>query len=165
MANDFGDADYMSEALKIATVRGSDPKLSPIGCIIVRDGKILASARNRVEEDHDPTAHAEIVAIRAATAKLGLPELRGTTLYSTLQPCGMCTMASIWAKVRHIVYGAGRADVHDMYFEDRHVNTLDFVADAFRDDITIKGGVRRFECASLYYRPGDNPPLEEQGNL
>ena len=165
MAHDHGDADHMGEALKIATERGSDPKLSPIGCLIVRDGKILAIERNRVEEEHDPTAHAEIVAIRAATAKLGLPELRGATLYSTLQPCGMCTMASIWAKVRRIVYGAGREDVHRMYFEDRHVNTLDFVADAFRDDFSIEGGVRRFECASLYYQPGDNPPLEEQGNL
>ena len=86
-------------------------------------------------------------------------------LYSTLQPCGMCTMASIWAKVGRVVYGAGRDDVHRMYFEDRNVNTLAFVADAYRDDIVIEGGVLRAECAALYYGPDDDPPLEEQGNL
>ena len=61
-------------------------------------------------------------------------ELRGATLYSTLQPCGMCTMASIWSKVGRVVYGAGRADVHAMYFEARDIDTLDFVAKAYRDD-------------------------------
>ena len=58
-------------------------------------------------------------------------ELRDAVLYSTLQPCGMCTMASIWAKVGRIVYGAGRDDVHEMYFEDRHLSTENFIRDAF----------------------------------
>jgi tRNA(adenine34) deaminase len=92
-------------------------------------------------------------------------ELRGATLYSTLQPCGMCTMASIWSKVGRVVYGAGRDDVHQMYFEDRHVDTLTFIADAYRDDIVIEGGCLREECAKLYYGPEDDVPLEEQGNL
>ena len=155
----------MREALRVATERGREPSLNPIGCVIVRDGEVVAAERNRVDEEHDPTAHAEIVAIRAAGAKLGDPELRGAVLYSTLQPCGMCTMASIWAKVGRIVYGAGRSDVHQMYFEDRHVNTLAFVADAYRNDIVIEGGVLRADCAALYYGPDDQPPLEEQGNL
>ena len=92
-------------------------------------------------------------------------ELRSATLYSTLQPCGMCTMASIWSKVGRVVYGAGREDVHQMYFEDRHVDTLTFIADAYRDDIVIEGGCLRTECAELYYGPDDDVPLEEQGNL
>ncbi len=165
MTDRSDDVAFMRKALKAATEKGTDPNTSPIGCVIVRDGEILAVARNRVDDDHDPTAHAEIVAIRAAAARLGSANLRGTTLYSTLQPCGMCTMASIWAKVRRIVYGAGRQDVHRMYFEDRHVNTLDFVGDAYREDITIGGGVLRAECARLYYGPDDDPPLEEQGNV
>ena len=100
------------------------------------DGEVLAQEKNAVAESRDPTAHAEITAIRQACARLGRPDLRGATLYSTLQPCGMCTMAAIWAKIGRIVYGAGRSDVHRMYFEARHVDTLDFVADAYRDDIT-----------------------------
>ena len=70
-------------------------------------------------------------------------KLRGATLYSTLQPCGMCTMASIWSKVGRIVYGAGRDEVHRMYFEARHVDTLDFVARTYRDDLTITSASRR----------------------
>ena len=162
---DTQDERFMREALHIATERGSDPSVSPIGCVIVKDGRIVAIERNRVEEQCDPTAHAEITAIRTAGAALRDPELRGAVLYSTLQPCGMCTMASIWSKVERVVYGAGREDVHRMYFEDRHTDTLAFIADAYRKDIAVEGGVLRAECAALYYGPNDDPPLEEQGNI
>ncbi len=73
-------------------------------------------------------------------------------------------MASIWAKVGRIVYGAEREQVHQMYFEDRHYDTMEFVRDAFRDDLTFTGGVLAEACAELYYRPGDDVPIEEQGN-
>lgn len=159
------DERFMREALKTATERGDDPRLSPIGCVIVMDGKIIAAERNRVAERQDATAHAEIEAIRAAGKGFENGELRGATLYSTLQPCGMCTMASIWSKVGRIVFGAGREDVHRMYFEARHVNTLDFISEAYRDDIGIEGGALREDCARLYFRPGDDVPEEEQGNL
>jgi tRNA(adenine34) deaminase len=86
-------------------------------------------------------------------------------LYSTLQPCGMCTMAAIWSKVGRVVYGAGRNDVHKMYFEARHVDTLAFIEDAYRDDISIAGGALRDACAELYYGPDDDLPSEEQGNV
>jgi tRNA(adenine34) deaminase len=74
-------------------------------------------------------------------------------------------MASIWAKVGRVVYGAGRHDVHQMYFEARHVDTLDFVAEAYRDDISIEGGCLRAECAELYYPPDADLSEEEQANL
>jgi tRNA(adenine34) deaminase len=77
----------------------------------------------------------------------------------------MCTMASIWSKVRRVVYGAGREDVHKMYFEVRQIDTLDFVRKAYRDDIEIVGGCLRDECARLYYGPDDLVPREEQGNV
>jgi tRNA(adenine34) deaminase len=159
------DERYMREALRIACEDGSDPSLSPIGCVIVLRGDILCGRRNRVAEHHDATAHAEIEAIRAAGVSFENGELRDATLYTTLQPCGMCTMASIWSKVGRIVYGAGRADVHKMYFEARHVDTLDFVAKAYRDDLRIEGGVLKDECAKLYYRPWDKVPENEQGNI
>jgi tRNA(adenine34) deaminase len=159
------DEHYMREAIRVASEEGTDPSLSPIGCVIVRDGDILALRRNRVKEHHDATAHAEIEAIRAAGAAFENGELRDATLYTTLQPCGMCTMASIWSKVGRIVYGAGREDVHKMYFEARHVDTLDFVAKAYRDDLVIDGGVLKDDCARLYYRPWDKVPKDEQGNI
>lgn len=159
------DETYMREAIRVAIEKGTDPALSPIGCVIVMNGNVLAARRNKVEEHHDAVAHAEIEAIRAAGASFDNGELRGATLYTTLQPCGMCTMASIWSKVGRIVYGAGREDVHAMYFEARHVDTLSFVTKAYRDDLTIEGGVLRDQCAKLYYRPWDRVPKKEQGNI
>lgn len=144
---------------------GSDPADTPIAAGIVLDGRVLSLERNRTAADHDATAHAEIVAIRAAGRAVGDMELRGATLYSTLQPCGMCTMASIWSKVGRVVYGAGREDVHRMYFEDRQIDTLDFIRDAWRDDLRFDGGCLRDECARLYYRPWDEVPQAEQGNV
>jgi tRNA(adenine34) deaminase len=74
-------------------------------------------------------------------------------------------MASIWSKVGRIVFGAGREDAHKMYFEARHIDTLSFVAKAYRDDLAITGGVLREDCAQLYYRPWDKVTAEEQGNI
>lgn len=159
------DETWMRMAIDIARSKGSDPSTSPLGCVIVRDGKVLGAERNQTQELPDATAHAEMMAIRRACEGIGDMELRGATLYSTLQPCGMCTMATIWSKVGRVVYGAGRAHVHRMYFEDRHINTLDFIADAYRDDIEITGGCLAAECATLYYGPNDDVPEEEQGNI
>ncbi|MBB3860146.1 tRNA(adenine34) deaminase [Novosphingobium hassiacum] len=159
------DEDWMARARDLAIARkGTDPANTPIAAIIVRDGELLAHGINRTQEHCDPTAHAEIMAIRAAGKHSGEMRFPGVTLYSTLQPCGMCTMASIWAGVSRIVYGAGRDDVHEMYFEDRHLSTMDFVADAFKDDLTLTGGVLSDECAKLYYRPWDDVPEEDQAN-
>ncbi|MEH3106868.1 MAG: nucleoside deaminase [Sphingomonas fennica] len=159
------DERWMREAIRVARSKGSDPATSPLGCVIVRDGRVIAAERNQTQELPDATAHAEMMAIRRGCEGLGDMELRGATLYSTLQPCGMCTMASIWSKVGRVVYGAGRDDVHPMYFEARHVDTLAFIADAYRDDIVIEGGCLAAECATLYYGPDDEVPEEEQGNL
>lgn len=164
------DETWMREALRVATSRGSDPSVTPIGAVVVHGGRIVAEARNECDTLHDPTAHAEMVAFRHAGAMLASEdnpagEMRGATLYSTLQPCGMCTMASIWAKVGRVVYGAGRDDVHRMYFEARHTDTIAFIADAYRDDIGIEGGVLREACAALYYGPDDVVGQDEQGNL
>ncbi|WP_454280592.1 nucleoside deaminase [Sphingomonas sp. Marseille-Q8236] len=159
------DEHWMRMAIDVARSKGSDPSTSPLGSVIVLDGRVLAAERNQTHELPDATAHAEMMAIRRACEGEGEMELRGATLYSTLQPCGMCTMASIWSKVGRVVYGAGREDVHDMYFEARHVDTLSFIADAYRDDIVIEGGCLREECAGLYYPPDADLPIEEQANL
>jgi len=162
---DGADLRFMARALDLARTGAETPGASPIGCVIVMDGKVVAEGHNEVGIRHDPTAHAEMVAIRRAGAALERDELRGATLYSTLQPCGMCTMASIWSRIGRIVYGAGREDVHKMYFEDRHLDTTNFIRDAYRKDIKVVAGVMVQECAALYYGPDDNPPIEEQGNI
>jgi len=159
------DEDFMRHAIALARQGAATQGAGPIGCVIVLDGEIIAEAHNEVDRRHDPTAHAEITAMRRAGEKLGRSQFRGATLYSTLQPCGMCSMASIWAGISRIVHGAGRPDVHRMYFEDRHFNCNDFILDAFKDDLTVTAGVLVKDCAQLYYKPDDNPPLEEQANI
>ncbi len=77
----------------------------PVGAVIVRGGSVLAQARNRTIGDHDPTAHAEIVAIRAACAALGNERLIGCDLYVTLEPCAMCAAAISFARVRRLYWG------------------------------------------------------------
>lgn len=159
------DETWMAEALRLAVQeKGTDPAATPIAALVVLDGRLIATGVNRTEECCDPTAHAEIEAFRAAGKALGQMRMEGATLYSTLQPCGMCTMAAIWAGVRRIVYGAGRGDVHPMYFEARHLSTIDFVMDAYKDDLTLAGGVLRENCARLYYRPWDDVPKTQQAN-
>ena len=164
------DERWIREAIGVATRRGSDPSTAPIAAVIVLNGEIIGAAHNECETLHDATAHAEMVAFRRAGATLASAdnlsgELRGATLYSTLQPCGMCTMASIWAKVARVVYGAGRDDVHEMYFEARHVDTAAFIDKAYRDDVMIVGGVLRDECARLYYPPDADLDVADQANL
>src|ERR1700735_945738 len=158
------DRSWMRRAIELARQGEAGEGTNPIGCVLVRDGVVLAEACNEGDLLHDPTAHAEIVAMRRGGAKLQCHELRGVVLYTTLQPCGMCTMASIWAKLGRIVFGAGRDDVHPMYFEDRHLDTLDFIRDAFRDDLTLQGGVLAEECAALYGPPEAKVPRSEQFN-
>ena len=159
------DERWMRRAIAVARSKGSDPASAPLGAVIVLNGREIAAERNQTKELPDATAHAEMMAIRRACEGTGELELRGATLYSTLQPCGMCTMASIWSKVGRVVYGAGRDDVHEMYFEATHVDTLAFIGDAYRDDIVIEGGCLRDDCAKLYYGPDAELPVDEQANL
>ena len=79
----------------------------PVGAVIVRDGRVLAAAGNRTIRDRDPTAHAEILAIRAACALSGSERLIGADLYVTLEPCAMCAGAISFARLRRLYYGAG----------------------------------------------------------
>ena len=79
---------------------------SPVGAVIVLNGEIIASAGNRVERDQDPSAHAEMLAIRAATAKIGSKWLSDCDLYVTLEPCPMCAGAISLARIRRVYYGA-----------------------------------------------------------
>ena len=78
----------------------------PIGCVIVRDGEVIAQAGNRTLTDRDPTAHAEILAIREAAKRIGSERLTGCDLYVTLEPCTMCAAAISFARVRRLYYGA-----------------------------------------------------------
>ena len=95
----------MDLALKAAETAGKSGEV-PIGCVIVRDGAVVASAGNRTVTDRDPTAHAEVLALREAAAKLGSERLTDCDLYVTLEPCTMCAGAISFARIRRLYYGA-----------------------------------------------------------
>lgn len=150
------DEYWMELALAEARKGLRLPGGAEVGCVIVRDGALLQTSHNEVESRVDPTAHAEIVAIRDLCLTLHTPDLKGHTLYCTLQPCGMCSLACIWAGISRIVYGATRASVNSIYFETRHANTADFVRECFRNDLEIRSGVLERECSAFYAKPGES---------
>jgi tRNA(adenine34) deaminase len=96
---------FMDLALKAAEKAGKSGEV-PIGCVIVRDGEVVAAAGNRTITDRNPTAHAEVLAIREATEKLGSERLIDCDLYVTLEPCTMCAGAISFARIRRLYYGA-----------------------------------------------------------
>lgn len=97
---------YIDHAIALAQ-RAAQQGEVPVGAIVVApDGRILAQAANRTEQDHDPTAHAEILALRMAAAAWGCPRLEGCDLYVTLEPCAMCAAAISHARIRRLYFGA-----------------------------------------------------------
>jgi tRNA(adenine34) deaminase len=116
----------------------------PVGCVVVRDGEIVARAGNRTLADKDPTAHAELIAIRAAAAALGTARLVDCDLYVTLEPCAMCAAAMSFARIRRLYFGA--SDPKGGAVE----NGVRFFASAtchHRPD--VYGAINESECAAL----------------
>ena len=141
----FSDAQQRLMGLAIERAREAEAHGDvPIGAVVARDGEPLAAAGNERELRRDPTAHAEILAIRAAAEVLGGWRLPGTTIYVTLEPCAMCAGAIVLARIPEVVYGApdpkaGAAG-----------SILDLLAEpALNHRPRVSGGVREDECAAL----------------
>jgi len=114
------DRDYMRAALDLAVENVRDGG-GPFAALVVVEGEVLARGANRVTASHDPTAHAEVVAIRAACAARGHFELPDCTLYTTCEPCPMCMGAIYWARLDRVVYAATRSDAAAAGFDDAHI--------------------------------------------
>ena len=99
------DASFMARALELAQA-AADAGEVPVGALIVRDGIVIGEGSNRPIGASDPTAHAEVIALRAAAAHAGNYRLPGATLFVTLEPCPMCAMAAVHARIGRLVYGA-----------------------------------------------------------
>ena len=135
---------WMREALRAANEAASIDEV-PIGaCIVDENGELLASAFNRTIADNDPTAHAEILAIRVAAAKIRNYRLTGTTLYSTIEPCAMCAGALVNARVKHLVYGAP-----DERFGGIDTHFGIGISEVLNHRIEVTSGVLADECKEL----------------
>ena len=116
----------------------------PVGAVVVLEGRVIGRGRNRMIADRDPTAHAEVVAIRAAAEAAGNYRLVGAALYTTIEPCAMCCGAALHARIGRLVYGAadpktGAARTLYRLLEDSRLN----------HQVAVVAGVRSAECGAL----------------
>ena len=115
------DIKAMQEAIKLSASSLKDeniPTGGPFGAVIYKDGEFIAGGYNHVLANHDPSAHGEVQAIRAACQKLNTWDLSGCTLYTSCEPCPMCLMTSKWANIDKIYFAATRKDAADIGFKD-----------------------------------------------
>jgi guanine deaminase len=109
---------YMREAIKKAEENIVSGQGGPFGAVVVQNGKIIAAVGNRVTSTNDPTAHAEVVAIREACKALGTFDLSGCEIYASCEPCPMCLGAIMWARINKLYYAADRLDASRAGFDD-----------------------------------------------
>jgi guanine deaminase len=143
------DMDWLAIAVDLATANVAEGG-GPFGAVLVADGQQLATGQNRVTRDNDPTAHAEVVAIRQACAGRGEFALPGTTLYASCEPCPLCLSAALWARVPRVVYAADRHDAAKGGFDDRMFYEL-FAQDrstwpTLVQALSLPGAVRPFDA-------------------
>ena len=137
------DSGFMGLALDLAREAGAAGEV-PVGALIVLDGEVVGRGFNQPIGRHDPTAHAEIMALRDAATRLGNYRLPGCTLYVTLEPCAMCAGAIMHARIDRVVYGAGdpktgaAGSIIDLFAETR-----------LNHHTSVVGGVLAEECGSL----------------
>jgi len=111
----------MARAIRLSLDNVLSGDGGPFGAVVVRNGSILGEGVNRVTATNDPTAHAEMIAIREACAKLGSFELKGCELYSSCEPCPMCLGASYWARLGRIYFANSAADASSIGFDDSFI--------------------------------------------
>jgi guanine deaminase len=111
------DATWLTQALQLATANVAAGG-GPFGALVVHDRQLVSTGVNRVTRDHDPTAHAEVVAIREACRRLGTFDLSGCVLVSSCEPCPLCLSAALWARVDRVTYAADRYDAARAGFDD-----------------------------------------------
>jgi len=104
------DKAFMARAIELSVANVRSGSGGPFGTVIVRDGAVVAEAANRVTASNDPTAHAEVLAIRQACQKLGFFELKGCDLYTSCEPCPMCLGAIYWARIERVYFGGLAGD-------------------------------------------------------
>ena len=132
------NTQFMRQAIQLA-VENIKNGSGPFGAVIVKDGKVIATGVNRVTANNDPTAHAEVCAIRAACEALGTFTLEGCDIYSSCEPCPMCLGAIYWAHLDHLYYGANKHDATDAGFDDQFIY----------EELEVPSGNRRLKTSSL----------------
>lgn len=108
----------MERAIRLSIDNARSGRGGPFGAVVVKDGAIVAESANQVASTNDPTAHAEMLAIREACRKLGVFSLEGCEIYSSCEPCPMCLAAVYWARIAHVYFAGSAADASESGFDD-----------------------------------------------
>lgn len=117
----FEKNHFMQRAIELAKQGMNSNAGGPFGAVVVKDGEIIAEGFNRVTSQNDPTAHAEVVAIRNACEKLNSFQLDGCVIYTSCEPCPMCLGAIYWARLDKVFYGCDRFDAAEIDFDDQFI--------------------------------------------
>ena len=133
------EKQFMRRAIELARTGMGQNHGGPFGCVVVKDGDIIGEGFNRVTSSNDPTAHAEVVAIRNACDYLGSFQLTGCEIYASCEPCPMCLGAIYWARPDRIFYAANRQDAADAGFDDSFIY----------DELSIPNDERSIPAESL----------------
>ncbi len=133
------DSQFMVRAIELARMSVETSSGGPFGCVIVKDGEVIGEGSNRVTATSDPTAHAEIIAIRDACARLGSFQLDGCIIYTSCEPCPMCLGAIYWARPEAVFCAGTRADAAAAGFDDQYIY----------DEIALENELRRMRMQSL----------------
>jgi tRNA(Arg) A34 adenosine deaminase TadA len=145
----MSDEHFMRLAIEKAK-EGIAAGQSPFGAVLVRDARlVVAAAHNTVWRDTDPTAHAEVNAIRKAATRLGRIDLRDCTMFSTCEPCPMCLAATHWSKIERVVYGATIADAAAAGFSELQVGARP-LATMGQSPLRVESGLLAAECRALF---------------
>ncbi|MGC9355437.1 MAG: nucleoside deaminase [Mariniphaga sp.] len=115
------DKDFMARAIQLAEYGMENGSGGPFGAVVVKDGKIIGEGCNNVISKNDPTAHAEILAIREACKNLGSFQLDDCTIYTSCEPCPMCLGAIYWARLKKVFFACTQEDAADIAFDDQHI--------------------------------------------
>jgi tRNA(Arg) A34 adenosine deaminase TadA len=113
-----GEQKFLDRAIQLSRSGMESGKGGPFGCVIVKNGEIVGEGTNEVTSSNDPTAHAEVVAIRRACNKLGTYQLDGCDIYASCEPCPMCLGAIYWARPRRVIYANTREEAAEIQFDD-----------------------------------------------
>ena len=116
-----GNPEFMQQAIRLATENVTSGRGGPFGAVVVQDGRVIATGANQVTATNDPTAHAEVMAIRNACTALGTFRLDGCEVYTSCEPCPMCLAALYWSRCKAIFYGNNAADAAKAGFDDSHL--------------------------------------------
>ncbi len=115
------EKSFLERAIELSRQGMQSGRGGPFGCVIVKDGKIVGEGCNEVTTSNDPTAHAEVVAIRIACKNLGTFQLQGCDIYASCEPCPMCLGAIYWARPRRVIYANTKAEAASINFDDQFI--------------------------------------------